>query len=239
MPRVRFTPQRGLVAALVATVLLLSMPASGASPAGVLVIRGAHSGTTLTLSTKAGRLVVKGRMARAKPRGCRFTRGRSAAVCRLRGIGALELRMGPGGDLVRIAERLPVPLSVYLGSGSDKFIGNGERDSCFPQGSRRNRCIGGGGNDVCITGPRNSDCVGGPGNDYCRTRTGSDGCWGGPGNDVCRMGPGEDGCHGEAGNDRLFGGAQPDQLYGGAGHDYCDGGPGWGRSHACDAGPRR
>jgi hypothetical protein len=239
MPRMRFTPQGRFVAVFLAAVLLLCMPASGASPAGALVLHGAHSGTTLTLSIKAGRLVVKGRMAHAKPRGCRFTHGRNAAVCRLRGIGGLELRMGPGGDFVRVAERLPVPLSVYLGSGSDKFVGNGERDSCFPQGSRRNRCVGGGGNDVCITGPRNSDCVGGPGNDYCRTRTGSDGCWGGPGDDVCHMGPGQDGCHGEAGNDRLFGGPQPDQLYGGPGRDYCDGGPGWGKSHTCDAGPRR
>lgn len=238
MPRMRFSLKRGLVAAVLATVLLASLPAS-ASPVSRLVIHGAHSGTTLTLTTKAGRLVVKGRMAHAKPRGCRFTRGRNAAVCRLAGVSAIELQMGPGGDFVRIADRMPVPLSAYLGSGSDKFVGNGERDHCFPEGSRRNRCVGGGGNDVCITGPRNSDCVGGPGNDYCRTRTGSDGCWGGPGNDVCRMGPGQDGCHGEAGNDRLYGGAQPDQLYGGPGFDYCDGGPGWGKSHSCDAGPRR
>lgn len=238
MPWMRFTPQGGLVVAILATVLVFSMPAS-ASPAGRLVIHGAHSGTTLTLSTKGGRLVVKGRMARSKPRGCRFTRGRNAAVCRLAGVSGIDLQMGPGGDFVRIADRMPVPVSAYLGPGSDKFVGNGERDTCFPEGSRRNRCVGGGGNDVCITGPRNSDCVGGPGNDYCRTGTGSDGCWGGPGNDVCHMGPGQDGCHGEAGNDRLFGGAQPDQLYGGRGHDYCDGGPGWGKSHSCDAGPGR
>jgi hypothetical protein len=234
----RFRPQRGLVVSALAALVLVSVPAT-ASPAGRLVIHGAHSGTTLTLTTKAGRLVVKGRMAHVKPHGCRFTQGRDAAVCRLAGVGAIELDMGPGGDFVRVAERLPVPLTAYLGSGSDKFVGNGERDSCFPQGSRRNRCVGGGGNDVCITGPRNSDCVGGPGNDYCKTRTGSDGCWGGPGNDVCYMGPGQDGCHGEGGDDRLYGGAQPDQLYGGPGFDFCDGGPGWGKSHTCDAGPRR
>ncbi|MCW2987388.1 MAG: hypothetical protein JWM24_326 [Solirubrobacterales bacterium] len=238
MPRMRFCPRRAIVVVVLAALALVAVPAT-ASTAGRLVIHGAQSGTRLTLTTRAGRLVVKGRMARAKPRGCRFTRGRNAAVCRLVGVGAIELDMGPGGDFVRIAKRLPVPLTAHLGSGSDKFIGNGERDSCFPEGARRNRCVGGGGNDICITGPRNSDCVGGPGNDYCKTRTGSDGCWGGPGNDVCRMGPGQDGCHGEGGNDRLYGGAQPDQLYGGPGFDYCDGGPGWGKSHTCNAGPRR
>lgn len=147
--------------------------------------------------------------------------------------------MGPSGDFVRVVDRMPFPLTVYLGAGSDKFIGNAERDTCYPGAARRNRCVGGPNDDVCITGPRNSDCVGGPGDDYCRHGTGSDGCWGGPGNDVCIMGPGQDGCHGGPGNDRLYGGAQPDQLYGGRGHDYCNGQSGWGKSHACDAGPRR
>jgi hypothetical protein len=50
--------------------------------------------------------------------------------------------MGPSGDRVRVRERLPVPLFVFLGGGSDKFIGYGERDFCFPEGARRNRCIG-------------------------------------------------------------------------------------------------
>ena len=182
--------------------------------------------------------MVKGIMAKAHPRGCRFTRGRYVAVCSLRGARAIELDMGPSGDLVEVVDRMPFPLTIHLGAGQDKFIGNGERDNCFPEGSRRNRCIGNGGNDVCVTGARNSDCVGGPGADYCKTSTGSDGCWGGAGDDVCYMGPGQDGCHGEGGNDRLYGDADPDQLYGGAGYDYCDGGPGVGRSHECEAGPR-
>jgi Ca2+-binding RTX toxin-like protein len=232
------SPGRRVLAGVIAAVALLVAPAV-ATPAGQIVIYGARSGSTLTLSTKGERIVVKGNMAHRAPRGCHFTRGRRLAVCRTAGNSAIEVQMGPSGDFVEVAERLPFPLTIHLGDGSDKFIGNGERDSCFPEGARRNRCVGGGGNDICITGPRNSDCVGGPGNDYCQTRTGSDGCWGGPGNDVCRMGPGQDGCHGEAGNDRLYGGPQPDQLYGGPGFDYCDGGPGWGKSHTCDAGPRR
>lgn len=234
----RFPPKRALAVAVLTALALFSAP-SAASPPSRLVIHGANSGSTLTLSTKSGRLLIKGRVARSKPRGCRFTRGRNAAVCRLVGVRAIELRMGPSGDLVRIAERLPVPLTAYLGPGSDKFVGNGERDICFPGGSRRNRCVGRGGNDVCVTGSRNSDCVGGRGRDLCRHGAGSDGCWGGPGDDVCVMGPGQDGCHGGPGDDRLYGGAQPDQLYGGPGYDFCDGGPGWGKSHTCDAGPRR
>jgi Ca2+-binding RTX toxin-like protein len=232
------SPGRRVLAGVIAAVALLVAPAV-ATPAGQIVIYGARSGSTLTLSTKGERIVVKGNMAHRAPRGCHFTRGHQLAVCRTAGNSAIEVQMGPSGDFVEVAERLPFPLTIHLGDGSDKFVGNGERDSCFPEGARRNRCVGGGGNDICITGPRNSDCVGGPGNDYCQTRTGSDGCWGGPGNDVCRMGPGQDGCHGEGGNDRLYGGPQPDQLYGGPGFDYCDGGPGWGKSHTCDAGPRR
>jgi Ca2+-binding RTX toxin-like protein len=161
------------------------------------------------------------------------------ATCPLAGAGELELDMGPSGDMVEVLDRLPMPLTAHLGAGSDKFIGNGEKDTCYSEQSRRNRCIGGPGNDVCITGNQNSDCVGGAGDDYCQTGAGSDGCWGGPGNDVCRMGPGQDGCHGEGGNDELFGGPSPDQLYGGSDFDRCDGLPGWGRSHECEAGPGR
>ena len=231
------TPGRKLLAGALTVIALLAVPGV-ATPASKIVIYGAHSGATLSLTTKGGKIVVKGNMANHKPRGCRFTRGHRVAVCTRR-ASSIEIQMGPSGDFVRVKERLPVPLTIHLGGGSDKFIGHGERDTCFPGGARRNRCIGGGGNDTCITGPRNSDCVGGPGDDYCHHGTGSDGCWGGPGNDVCVMGPGQDGCHGEAGNDRRYGGAQPDQLYGGRGHDYCNVGPGWGKSHACDAGPRR
>ncbi len=217
---------------------LLALPGA-ASPGERIVIHGAASGSHLKISTNGSALVVDGVMARAQPQGCHFKRGRRVAVCPLDGAKAIEVNMGPSGDFVEVLDPLPFPLTVHLGSGEDKFIGNDEKDICYPEGTRRNRCIGEGGDDVCITGSRNSDCVGGPGEDYCRHGTGSDGCWGGPGDDVCVMGPGQDGCHGEGGNDRLYGGAQPDRLYGGPGHDYCDGGPGWGKSQSCDAGPRR
>ena len=228
--------RRLLVVPLALLALLLAPGA--ATPAGQIVIYGADSGSHLTLKTKNGRLIVKGYQARAHPKGCRVVRDRMVAVCSLRLASSIELQMGDSGDFVEVLDPLPLPVTAYLGDGSDKMIGNAEADTCYSQGARRNRCIGGAGNDICITGQRNSDCVGGPGNDYCETGRGSDGCWGGPGNDICKMGPGEDGCHGDAGNDRLFGGANPDQLYGGRGWDYCDGGPGRGKSHACNAGPR-
>jgi RTX calcium-binding nonapeptide repeat (4 copies) len=218
---------------------ILAFGAATAAPRGQIVVRGAASGSHLRLSVNGSHLVVRGLIARSQSSACHFERHRVLAVCRLAGAGGIEVDMGPSGDFVKVQDRLPVPLTVHLGGGSDKFIGNGERDTCYSEGARRNRCVGGAGDDVCITGRRNSDCVGGAGDDYCRHGAGSDGCWGGPGDDVCVMGPGHDGCHGEAGHDRLYGGPSSDQLYGGRGYDRCDGHPGWGRSHSCEAGPRR
>jgi Ca2+-binding RTX toxin-like protein len=231
--------RRAALVTVSAFALLLSLGCTAASPQGQVVVHGTASGTHLALSMRDHNLVVQGWMAPDAGAGCKFAQRRNLAVCNLAGSGGIEVEMGPGGDFVEVLERLPVPLTVHLGDGSDKFIGNGEPDTCYSEGARRNRCIGGAGDDICITGERNSDCVGGAGDDFCQTGAGSDGCWGGPGNDVCRMGPGQDGCHGEAGHDRLYGGPNPDQLYGGDGYDTCDGLPGWGRSHACETGPRR
>jgi Ca2+-binding RTX toxin-like protein len=239
MPRfMPLPPGRSLIATVLTALALLLVP-SAANPAGQIVVYGAPSGSTLTLSTDGNRILVKGTMARTAPEGCNMKVHHRLAVCSLKGASSIQVVMGPSGDFVQVADPLPISLTVYLGDGSDKFIGNAEPDTCYPEGARRNRCVGGGGDDICITGEDNSDCVGGTGDDYCRHGNGSDGCWGGPGSDVCVMGPGQDGCHGEGGNDRLYGGANPDQLYGGPGFDYCDGGPGWGKSHECDEGPRR
>jgi hypothetical protein len=235
-PRLR----KGVLALALVSLLALVLGGDTASTQQRIVVHGADSGSHLRLHTRGSAIVVKGLMSRARPAGCRFKRFRMIAVCPLRrGTAAIELVMGPSGDMVEVLEKLPVPLTIYLGRGSDKFIGSGERDVCYSQGSKRNRCIGRGGNDICITGQRNSDCVGGRGNDYCRHGAGSDGCWGGRGRDVCLMGPGHDGCHGGKGNDLLFGGSASDRLYGGRGRDHCDGGRGWGRSQTCERGPRR
>lgn len=232
-----FMPGRRSLAVVIVALVALIVP-TAANTAGQIVIYGAAGGSHLELSTSGGRLVVDGWQAKQRPRGCHFAAGRSRAVCNLAGASRIELQMGNSGDFVRVGSPLPVPLTVHLGGGSDKFIGNAENDTCYSEGSRRNRCTGGPGRDICITGQKNSDCVGGPGNDYCRHGAGSDGCWGGPGRDICIMGPGQDGCHGEGGNDRLYGGRGADQLYGGAGNNFCDGLPGRGKSHECHAGPR-
>lgn len=202
------------------------------------MIRGAAAGTHLRLSVGGDDLLVTGPMAEATE-GCNFVRGHGSAVCPLGNAAGIEVDTGPGDDKVEVLNKLPVPLTAYLGAGSDKLIGSGESDTCYPQGTPRNRCIGEGGNDICISGPVNTDCVGGAGNDYCKTGSGSDGCWGGAGNDFCSMGAGQDGCHGEAGDDHLYGGPGGDQLYGGEGSDLCDGEAGLGKAHECEVRPPR
>jgi Ca2+-binding RTX toxin-like protein len=229
---------RRALAALGAAVLLLLVSASPAAPEGRIVIHGAATGTHLRLSISGGDLRVTGPMAEATE-GCELAPGHGAATCPLGDAGQVEVDTGPGEDKVEVLDKLPVPLIAYLGAGSDKLIGNGEPDSCHPQGTPRNRCVGGGGNDVCVAAPVNTDCVGGPGNDFCRTSDGSDGWWGGPGSDYCSMGAGQDGCHGEAGDDRLYGGPGGDQLYGGEGSDLCDGEEGLGKAHECELKTRR
>jgi len=227
---------RRALAALGAAALLLLIAAGTAEPEGRIVIHGTAAGTHLRLSVSGGDLIVTGPMAEATE-GCQLAANHGAATCSLSDAGQVEVDTGPSNDKVEVLDKLPVPLIAYLGAGSDKLIGNGEPDSCHPQGTPRNRCIGNGGNDVCVSAPVNTDCVGGPGNDYCRTSDGSDGCWGGPGNDYCSMGAGQDGCHGEAGDDRLYGGAGGDQLYGGQGDDLCDGEAGLGRARECELRP--
>jgi hypothetical protein len=225
--------RRALASLAVATLLLL-IAVDSATPEGRIVIRGAESGAHLRLSLSGSNLIVNGPMAEATE-GCRFTRAHGEASCPLGNAGSIEVDTGPADDKVTVLNRLPVPLTAYLGAGSDKLIGSGEPDTCYPQGTPRNRCIGEGGNDICISAPINTDCVGGGGDDYCRTSDGSDGCWGGPGDDTCLMGDGQDGCHGEGGNDRLYGGPGSDRLYGGEGSDRCvvDGG----RIHECESAP--
>jgi Ca2+-binding RTX toxin-like protein len=228
---------RRALAAFAVAALLLLVAASTATTEGRIVIHGAEAGTHLRLSVIGGDLLVTGPMAEATE-GCELAPGNVAATCALSDAGQVEVDTGPANDKVEVLNKLPVPLVAYLGDGSDKLIGNGEPDSCHPQGTPRNRCIGNGGNDICIGAPVNTDCVGGPGNDYCRTSDGSDGCWGGPGNDFCSMGAGQDGCHGEAGDDRLYGGPGNDQLYGGEGSDLCDGEEGQGKARECELKPR-
>lgn len=222
-----------------ATVFSLAGGAAGAphgatTSARRIVIQGPTESTHVRMWVEGDAIVVKGHGIQGRA-GC-LPSGKQLR-CSYAGASSIEVDTGPNPDKVQVLDPLPIPLTVHLGGGSDKLLGNDEQDTCYPEGAKRNRCYGFGGNDVCITGDKNSDCIGGSGDDYCKHGHGSDGCWGGPGNDVCYMGSGKDGCHGEAGNDRLYGGAGTDQLYGGSGRDYCDGGPGVGYSHDCEEGP--
>jgi hypothetical protein len=225
------------LSAVGALAVALVLVPSIASSEGVLVLHGANGSSHPRFTSDGSDLVLAKTQGMHYPAasGCKATH--PGFRCPLGPYGMVEIVMGPSEDKVEIDSPLPVPVTAHLGDGSDQFIGNDEPDTCYSEGTKRNRCYGNGGNDVCITGDRNSDCVGGPGNDICRHGDGSDGCWGGPGDDVCVMGAGEDGCHGGPGDDRLYGGPGADQLYGGPGIDYCDGGPGVGRSHGCEKGP--
>jgi hypothetical protein len=230
--------RRSLLITAVVALAFLGLSSSASPRSGIILIRGADAGAHLRLTVSGGELLVNGHLTAEGPGGCRPAGSYRAVSCRLAEASSVVVEMSSADDKVSVLDPLPVPLTAYLGSGSDKLIGNSEPDTCYPQGSPRNRCIGNGGDDICISGPVNTDCVGGGGDDYCKTGDGSDGCWGGPGRDECQMGGGHDGCHGEGGNDRLYGGASSDQLYGGNGSDYCDGGPDKGRSHECEIGPR-
>ena len=215
--------------------VLLAIP-TAAVPERRIVVHGPDSSSHLRLTISGDKIVVSGYLSHSGQVGCRPGGGNSIE-CPLAGAGSIEVDMGPQDDKVQVLDPLPIPLTVHLGAGSDKLLGNDEVDTCYSEGTKRNRCYGFGGDDICITGQRNSDCVGGAGDDFCKHGRGSDGCWGGPGRDVCYMGAGEDGCHGGPGDDRLYGGPNADQLYGGPGRDYCDGGPGVGYSHTCEYGP--
>jgi Ca2+-binding RTX toxin-like protein len=264
------TIRRRLRWPLAVCVLLGTLALGGsqtASGEGQILIRGADSGSHLRVTMDGDHIVVNGYMSADEPSGCGFTHFRTTAVCSASSAGSIVFEMGPAGDKVEIIDPMPLPVTVYMGDGSDKFIGNSEPDTCYPQGARRNRCYGGAGNDICITGPRNSDCVGDGGDDYAQFSTGSDGCWGDfspvsddprtgtPGNDVCMMGSGKDGAHGgpgddalyegsgsgklygQGGDDRLYGGGGADKLYGGGGRDYCNGQGATGKSIGCETGP--
>src|SRR3954469_18539481 len=109
MPAMLLPPgRRLLVGVLSVAALLLALP-SAATPVSKIVIFGSHGGSTLRLHPRGhNKLVVKGNLPR-RLRGCHFPRAHRKAVCSLRGVGAIEVKMGPKGDLVKVTKRLPLP----------------------------------------------------------------------------------------------------------------------------------
>src|SRR5215218_10832373 len=112
-------------------IALLTIPAA-ATPAGRIAIQGAVSGSHLQISTSGSSVIVEGTMATAQPWGCRFAQHHRLAVCPAR-ADAMEIAMGPANDFVEVLDPLPFPLTVRLGSGEDKFVGNAEDDTCLPE----------------------------------------------------------------------------------------------------------
>ena len=85
---------------------------------------------------RGGDLVVKGWMAAPAadrlpplPQSHDSPSARSTAPARSRST------WGPRATWSKCWIGLPVPLTVHLGAGSDKFIGNGEPDTCYSEGS--------------------------------------------------------------------------------------------------------
>jgi Ca2+-binding RTX toxin-like protein len=245
-------------------VVLLALPAFGLGAesvdvrqGGPLVIQGDDTGDHVYIGTSGSEYVIQGYMPGPTPQGCTTEQPHKVVHCDGTGVTSVEVDMGGSSDKLEVVDPLPVPLAVHLGAGSDKLIGNDEPDTCYQDATNRNRCIGNGGDDVCIGGPRRGDCLGGSGNDTCVAMADNDGCWGGSGDDTCKMGPGSDECYGDAGNDtciagggndlceggggndRLIGGGGTDGVHGGPGRDYCDGGPGPENARSCESGPSR
>src|SRR2546423_613412 len=150
--------RRAIAAVMAAAGLVLFTGGTIATSESQVVVQGAESGSHLRLTMSGDNLVVNGYMAPVTQLGCRYTHFHNAAVCPLAGVASVEVNMGPSSDKVEVQSPLPIPLITHLGAGEDKLIGNSEPDTCYPEGTKRNRCIGGAGNDVCITGPRNTDC---------------------------------------------------------------------------------
>jgi hypothetical protein len=142
------------------------------------------------------------------------------------------------GDKVEVLDPLPIPLTVHLGNGSDKFLGNDEDDTCYAEGAKRNRCYGYGRRrrlhypapaTAIASGARSTTTAGTApaAMDAGEVRDGTSATW--------ARGP--TGVTVTAKTHCLYEGAGSGQLYGGPGVDCCDGGPGKGQSHSCEKGP--
>ena len=121
------------------TLAALLLAPTAAVPEGKIVIHGPGFSSHLRISVSGGNVLVNGQMA-DNPVGCAITEGHRAAVCPIAGAGGMEIVMGPADDKIQVEDPLPMPLLVRLGDGSDKFLGNDEPDTCYSEGSKRNRC---------------------------------------------------------------------------------------------------
>ena len=86
---------RGTATLALAAALLLALCCASASPQGQVVVNGAAGGSNLELRMRGDNLVVEGWMGPHAGAGCRLMHHRNLAVCSLRGVGEIELDMGP------------------------------------------------------------------------------------------------------------------------------------------------
>src|SRR3954447_1611936 len=115
MPAMSSALGRKLAVGVLAVAALLAAP-TAATPARQIVVFGAHSGSTLTLSGNGRRIVVKGHMAHRAPLGCRFRHHHRVAVCPIRGAAGRGVDWAPPGPLAGVAAPLPIALTVHLGA---------------------------------------------------------------------------------------------------------------------------
>lgn len=202
---------------------LLTSSATATTPIEIVIQGPEASSSHLQLTMDGDNLIVNGTLEEGKQAGCEVTHGHNALSCPLSEAVYVAINMGSDSDKVEVLDKLPIPLTIHLGDGSDQFTGSDEADMCYPEGDANNSCDTGGGNDTCIMVTETNKCTGGAGNDICKASAGGDACYGGPGDDVCKMGPGEGKCLGEDGNDHLNGEAGSDHLSGGPGDDYVSG----------------
>lgn len=97
-------------------------------------------------------------------------------ICQAPLITGFEVNAGLGDDVVEVARRVSIPVTLRGGAGDDTLLGGGGND----------KLIGGPGNDTLIGRGGDDSLYGGPGNDTLVGGRGEDTCVGGPGDDTAR-----------------------------------------------------
>jgi Ca2+-binding RTX toxin-like protein len=109
----------------------------------------------------------------------------SELVCDAPSIAGFEVNAGGGGDYVRVAGQVTVPVTMRGGAGDDVLIGGSGADKLIG-GAGNDRLVGWRGDDQLYGGPGDDILIGGPGNDLLSGGSGMDTLIGGSGNDELR-----------------------------------------------------
>ncbi len=154
LPAAQLTLRRALPALATAALVLA---VAGSSAARRPAWRNRHPRRRLGLAPAAHcqrlRALVNGHLTAEGPSGCQPTHGYGAASCRLAEACSVVIEMGSSNDKIEVARsaagaahRLP---RLWVGQADrQRRVGH-----LLSAGHPRNRCIGNGGDDVCISGP--------------------------------------------------------------------------------------